>query len=681
MSMNFALVGNQNSGKTTLFNCLTGSRAHVGNWPGVTIDRKEGTYKKLSEPVTIVDLPGIYSLSPYTPEEIVSRNFILDEKPDCIINIVDASNIERNLYLTTQLMEIGCPIAVALNMMDVVKKSGDEIDVAGIESVLGVPVVEISALKNVGTKELMERAYDAAKKGRKATSVVEQSKLKPYFDFAADFLGQQDVPNQKFHIVKLIEGDKLEVEDHPKAYDRIKTQLSSYEDIELFDGDFQGVIADIRYKYIETNLSQFIKKKLEKNQMTHSDKIDRVLTNKWAGIPIFLVLMFFVFHLTFSENFLGLTFLGLKQGIPSLGVFLQSLVERLMELIANGLSSLLASSPSWVSGLLIDGILGGVSAILSFIPQILLLFLFLSILDNSGYMARVAFILDRAFRKFGLSGRAFMPLLTCFGCAVPGIMATKSLEDEREKKIAVILAPFFSCGAKLPIWATICSLAFGSYADLGVFGMYLLGIIVAILAAIFLSKTFLKGGKPPFLLELPQYHLPQFKNTVRYLWENLKHFLTRAATIVAGSTVVLWFLSNFSWAWTMVEPYSKESILGSIGAFIRPIFYPLGFASGDSGWMFVIAILAGLIAKEMVVSTLGVLAGSAGIAALVGTLSPLAAIAFMAFNLLTLPCMAAMSAARSELGKGKKFRFAVLFWLATSFIVSLPFGILALLGL
>lgn len=688
MSLRFALAGNQNCGKTTLFNALTGSRAHVGNWPGVTIDRKEGTYKKLEEPITIVDLPGIYSLSPYTPEEVVSRNFLLgrvygmtgdhpveDDRPDCIINIVDATNIERNLYLTTQLMEIDCPIVIALNMMDVLRKSGDEIDAKGIENALGIPVVEIAAIKNEGTKELMEVAYKAAKRHREAFSVVERSKLKPYYRFAENLLSEQDVPNQKFHIVKLIEGDKLESEHHPKAYDKIREELQSYDDLALFDGDFEGVVADIRYKYIEKYISPYIKRKLGRDELSKSDKIDRILTNKWLGIPIFLAMMFLVFHLTFSEQFFGFS-------IPSPGAFLKGLVEDLVELIKGSLNGALASSPAWVGGLLVDGIITGVGAVLSFIPQILLLFLFLSILDNSGYMARVAFILDRAFRRFGLSGRAFMPLLTCFGCAVPGIMATKTLEDEREKRLSILLAPFFSCGAKLPIWATICSFAFGQWADFGVFGMYLLGIVVAILAAIFLSKTFLKGGRPPFLLELPPYHLPQLKSTLIYLWEKFKHYLSRAATIVAGSTVVLWFLSNFSWSWSMVEPYSEASIMGSIGAFLRPIFYPLGFVGQEWGWIFVVSILTGLIAKEMVVSTLSVLSmGFGGLAATVGMLSPCAAIAFMTFNLLCVPCMAAVSSARAELGKGRRFRFALLFWIVTAYVVALPFGLISFAGI
>ncbi|MEG1509625.1 MAG: ferrous iron transport protein B [Clostridia bacterium] len=670
---NFALVGNQNSGKTTLFNALTGSRARVGNWPGVTVDRKEGTYKKLSEAINIVDLPGIYSLSPYTPEEVVSRNYILDSKPDCIINIVDASNLERNLYLTTQLLEINAPIVVALNMIDVVEKRGDIIDVEALQKQLGVPVVAISALKNRGIKELAKVALQTSEHRRSAKNVFVETAIEPYIQQVKQLLEDKE-DNDIFKIIKLIEQDELVVSG---CKTEVNSIMKSYPDYKIFDGDFMGIIADLRYKYIEKNLTICLTRGVQKVDVT--EKIDKVLTNKWAGIPIFLLLMFTVFHLTFSENFLFLTMYGVKEGVPSLGVWLQSLLNTATSFCTNGIAGWLASSPAWVSGLIINGFLAGINAVLSFLPQIMLLFLFISILENSGYMARVAFLLDRAFRKFGLSGRAFMPLLSCFGCAVPGIMGTKTLDSEREKHITIAISPFFSCGAKLPIWATVSSIVFGRYADFGVFGIYILGIVVAILSAIILSKTTLKGEQPQFLLELPQYHIPQAKNTLIYLWERLKHYLMRAATVIAGATVVLWFLGNFTWDFTMVEPYSKTSIIGCLGTFLKPLFVPLGFGRGEYGWMFIVAMITGLIAKEMVVATLGVLGATIGLDVLIGSLSPFMAISFMAFNLLSIPCMAAVSATKAELG-AKKTKRLLVFWIITAYIVCLPFGLISFAG-
>ena len=721
--MKFALAGNPNCGKTTLFNSLTGSTAHVGNWPGVTVDKREGSYKKLAEKVQIVDLPGIYSLSPYTPEEIVSRNFILDERPDCIVNIVDATNLERNLYLTTQLLEIDLPVVVALNMMDAVEQNGDSIDTDALEKRLGVPVVPISALKGKNTRVLMERAYESARRQRKGFSVLTSGRLGRLVSAAEAELAETGIENPLFHAVKLVEGDSLETERYPAAAKSVAARKAEFAADE-FGGDFEAAVADQRYQYISEHFARVLKKAVRKEGMTKSDRIDRVLTHRIWSIPIFLIIMLLVFHCTFSENFLLLKTFGVDisgsetataifwpdaeakaedilggaeeesetvagaeetaaeeesepLGIPSPGVFLQSWLGYLTDgLLIPGVTLGLenAGAAEWVTGLLCDGLLSGLSAILSFLPQILLLFLFLSILEDSGYMARVAFIMDRAFRKFGLSGKAFMPLLMCFGCAVPGIMATKTLENEKERRLSIYLAPFFSCGAKLPIWLAFAAVMFaGQFGTLVVYSMYLIGIVVAILAAILLKATALKGDTPPFIMELPAYHRPQFKNTMVHLWDKLKHYLVKAATIIAGSIVVIWFLSNFGFAFWRGLVDIEDSIIGQVGNVIKYLFYPLGFAQGAEGWKFVVAAFTGLVAKENVVGTLEVLSSGAGLDAFLSALSNPAAYSFMVFNLLSVPCMAAVAAASGELQSGKKLWGAVGFWLATSYIVSAVF--------
>lgn len=696
--MKFALAGNPNCGKTTLFNGLTGSSAHVGNWPGVTVDRKEGVYKKLQEKITIVDLPGIYSLSPYTPEEIVTRNYIVNEKPDLIINIIDGTNLERNLYLTTQIMETNCPVVIALNMMDSVLKNGTKIDIKALELKLGVPIVPISALRSDGMKELMEKAYEVAKTKRIGKSVLESSDMSKQFNEIVVLLKKENIVSPTFQAVKLLEGDELAEKDFadllPKV-EKIRNTITLKEDLE---GDFEAAVADLRYKYITASCKGAIKHNRKSNELTKSDKIDKVLTNRWIGIPIFLVFMFAVFHLIFTEDLLFLSKFGfLEEGILSPGVWLQGTVGELFGFIIGGTGDLLANmgASDWISGLVVDGILTGLDAVLSFLPQILMLFLFLSIMEDSGYMARAAFLMDRVLRRFGLSGKAFMPLLMCFGCSVPAILATRTLEDPKERRLTVMLSPFFSCGAKLPIWAMFSAAIFPGNADFVVFGIYLLGIITAIVAAIILKKTVFKGEIAPFIMELPAYHFPQFKNVVLHLWEKLKGFILRATTIIAGAVVVIWFLSNFNFSLEMVQANSAESILGIVGNFIRPVFVPLGFASGDLGWRAVVATISGLIAKEMVVSTMGVLynpgtegdaledqgAADALSVTLASVFSPAAALAFMAFNLLSVPCMAAVAAAHGELG-GRKWTFITIgFWIGTAWSISfLVFRIATLLG-
>ncbi len=705
----FALAGNPNSGKTTLFNNLTGSTAHVGNWPGVTVDKKEGIYKKLSEPIAIIDLPGIYSLSPYTSEEVIARNYILDEKPDCVINIIDATNLERNLYLTTQILEIDVPMVLALNMMDAVEKRGDHIDEKELEKRLGIPVVKISALKGTGLDKLMERAHDACSKGRKGKTVIEDSALRHLIGDIKIALEGQGVLNPTFHAVKLAELDELEVLMHKETVNMVEAFKETHKD-ELFGDDFEALVADARYKYITKYFSPTLKRKNEeKFIVTPSDKADKVLTHKIWGIPIFLVVLFAIFHLTFSENLFflgglfpegwvsleGTAFEGVfgAGGINSPGVMLMGLVEVLTGFISEFVAGLLATTPEWVTGLVCDGVLGGIFAILGFLPQILVLFLFFSILEDSGYMARIAFILDRMLKKFGLSGRAFLPMIMGFGCSVPAMINTRTLVDEKEKIATVRVIPFFSCGAKLPILTAVAG-AIVSYYGVGnvdfiTYGMYLIGMITALIAVVLMRETTLKGDTPPFIMELPSYHAPQFRNLVMLLWDKAKHFIEKAFTIILASTIVIWFISHFSFSWQYLpDDQMQNSILGGIGQLIQPLFTPMGFGSQlkGMGWVFAVAAITGLIAKENVVSTLGTLSaclvgavidvevdGGVGAVSLMiqntGITLP-ALLAFIAFNMTTIPCFAAVAAAKGEMANKKTFNFTLLFWVATSYIVS-----------
>ena len=705
----FALAGNPNSGKTTLFNGLTGSTAHVGNWPGVTVDKREGVYKKLSEPIAIVDLPGIYSLSPYTPEEVIARNYILDEKPDCVINIIDATNLERNLYLTTQILEIDVPIVLALNMMDAVEKRGDYIDEKELEKRLGIPVVKISALKGVGLDKLMERAHEACEKGRKGKTVIEDLALQHLIGDIKIALEGQGVHNPTFHAVKLAELDELEVLMHKDTVNMVEAFKETHKD-EIFGDDFEALVADARYKYITKYFSPTLKRKnKEKFIVTPSDKADKILTHKIWGIPIFLVVLFAIFHLTFSENFLflggflseswvsleGTAFEGVfgSGGINSPGVILMGLMEVLTGAVADAVGVWLSTSPEWVSGLICDGVLGGIFAILGFLPQILVLFLFFSILEDSGYMARIAFILDRALRKFGLSGRAFLPMIMGFGCSVPAMINTRTLADEKEKLATVRVIPFFSCGAKLPILTAVSGAIVAYFGvgnvDLITYGMYLIGMITALFAVVLMRETTLKGDTPPFIMELPSYHAPQIRNLVMLLWDKAKHFIEKAFTIILASTIVIWVISHFSFSWNyLTDEQMHESILGGIGQLIQPLFTPIGFGVQlkGMGWVFAVAAITGLIAKENVVSTLGTLAAcllgsvvniesDGGISAVsimiqnTGITLP-ALLSFIAFNMTTIPCFAAVAAAKGEMANKKTFNWTLVFWIATSYIVA-----------
>ena len=708
----FALAGNPNSGKTTLFNLLTGSTAHVGNWPGVTVDKREGVYKKLSEPVAIIDLPGIYSLSPYTPEEVISRNYILDEKPDCVINIVDATNLERNLYLTTQLMEIDVPVIVALNMIDEVEKAGDSIDAAKLESKIGLPVVKISALKNQGIEELMRRGEEAAKHPRKGTTILEGGKLTHLIGDCKIALEGAGVDNALFHAIKLAESDEIEVKAHPKSAGMVEEFKKTFKD-DTFGSDFEAIVADSRYKYIAHNYSSALTKKHKsgKDKMSVSDKIDRVLTHKVWGIPIFLVILFAVFHLTFSENLLwigaalpegwvslpGTAFEGVfgDGGINSPGVIIFNLLDLATSSLSGALGDAMSAAgvADWATGLVVDGIFGGLFAVLSFLPQILLLFLFFSILEDSGYMARVAFILDRIFRKFGLSGRAFMPMIMGFGCSVPAMVNTRTLADENERVATIRVIPFFSCGAKLPILTAIAGgiaqISSLGNADLITYGMYLLGIVVAIVSVLIMRNTTMKGETPPFIMELPSYRTPQFRSLMMLLWDKTKHFIKKAFTIILASTIVIWFISHFSFNWKYLpDENMNDSILAGIGQFIRPLFTPMGFGSqlNDWGWVFVVAAITGLIAKENVIATFGTLAACItsgfvadealeGVDSVANMISATgigvpALIAFIAFNMLTIPCFAAVATAKAEMPSKKKFNNTLIFWVVTSYLTA-----------
>ena len=714
--MNFALAGNPNCGKTTLFNALTGSTAHVGNWPGVTVDKREGTYKKLEEKVQIVDLPGIYSLSPYTPEEVISRNYILDEHPDCVINIVDATNLERNLYLTTQILEIDVPVIIALNMADVLEKSGDRVDVKTLEEKIGVPVVSVSALKQQGLDELMQRAYAAAKTPREGTTVLQDSALVHLIRDVKIALAGQNVASPLFHAIKLVEGDELETESHASTVKMVEEFKKTFTD-DTFGDDFEALVADARYSYISKYFASALHKK-SAQALTKSDKADRVLTNRWGGIPIFLVILFAIFHLTFSENFLFLNGfgdgwmptleeLGMDTGnfgvqllacvydgtVYSPGVIINNLwnniiVGNIFGLISGGVETI---GIDWLVGFINNGILEGLAAVLSFLPQILVLFLFFSILEDSGYMARVAFILDRLFGKFGLSGRAFMPMIMGFGCSVPAMINTRTLADEKERTATVRVIPFFSCGAKLPILTAIAGaivVQFGvGNADFITFGMYILGIATAVVAVLVMRNTTMRGEVPPFIMELPAYHLPQFTSLMLHLWDKCKHFIKKAFTVIFASTIVIWFVSHFSFDWKfLTDEQINESILANVGMLLQPIFTPLGFGVQlqNWGWVFVVAAITGLIAKENVIATFGVLAAcilgealpedEAGVTYVVAMIEATgvtvpALIAFIAFNMTTIPCFAAVATARAELPARKTFNWTLVFWVVTSYIV------------
>jgi len=717
----FALAGNPNCGKTTLFNALTGSTAHVGNWPGVTVDKREGTYKKEKEAISIVDLPGIYSLSPYTPEEVISRNFILDEKPDCVINIVDATNLERNLYLTTQILEMDVPVIIALNMSDVLDKSGKKLDAELLEKMLNVPVVSISALKETNIEELMHRAYLTSLTERKGTTCLKDTCIAHLVgDVEIAFKGMQ-VQNPLFHSIKLIEKDEIEIQDHPNLLSIIEEFKKTFKS-ETFGDDLEAIIADERYKYI-SNFTKNVVKKIERKEddskdskkkkkensdgLTFSDKVDKVLTHKIFGIPIFILALFLIFHLTFSTDFLFLHAMGLIDvtsfvgtpyqglfadgGIASIGTMLTNFFnmsfDALVDLTKTGLES--AGAETWAVGLIGDGIMSGVLSVFGFLPQILMLFLFFSILEDSGYMARVAFILDRIFRKFGVTGRAFMPMIMGFGCSIPAMINTRTLADEKERRATIRVIPFFSCSAKLPILTSVAGAIVTKFhianPDIITLSMYLVGMIVAMIALIVMRSTTMKGDVQPFIMELPSYHFPRFKSLMIHLWDKTKHFVKKACTIILISNIAIWCLMHFAPNWRYLDDSQVDnSILAVFSKILQPIFTPLGFGVQlkGLGWVFVAASVAGLIAKENLVGLFAVLAGvisnisadEIGEVEAVVTLventqvTAPALIAFILFNMTTIPCFAACATAKAELPQGK-FKWTLLFWIVSSYIV------------
>lgn len=658
MKMRIALVGNPNSGKTTLFNALTGSSQYVGNWPGVTVEKKAGKLKDNKE-IEIVDLPGIYSLSPYTLEEVVSRNYLMEEKPDAIINIVDSTNIERNLYLTTQLTEIGIPVVIALNMTDIIRKNGDIIDNKGLSRCMGCEVVEISALKGEGCKEVTEKAIALA--GQKTTpkhtfsNVVEQAITE------IEGLIVEDVDNSRWYAVKLFERDKniikkINLSSDVKA--RIETIVSVCE--KELDDDSESIITNERYNYIGGVTKKCVHKK-NKTRITVSDKIDNIVTNRFLALPVFALVMFLVYYVSIS----------------TVGTLMTDWVNDVLfgEIIPGAVESFLTSvgSAQWLNSLILDGVIAGVGAVLGFLPQMLVLFFFLGVLEDSGYMARVAFIMDRIFRKFGLSGKSFIPMLIGTGCSVPGIMASRTIENEHDRKMTIITTSFIPCSAKLPVIALIIGAMFPNSVWMAPVA-YFIGIGAVVISGTILKKTkaFL-GEESPFVMELPPYKSPSLKGLVIHMWDRGKSFVKKAGTVIFLASGIIWFVSSFNWSMHMVE--ASESILASIGSRIAIIFSPLGW--GD--WKAAVASITGFVAKENVVSTLGILYGFSEVAEdgaeiwlpLSQSFTQLSAFSFLIFNLLCAPCFAAVGAIKREMGNLKWTLIAIGYQTGFAYVISL----------
>ena len=665
MSVKIALAGNPNCGKTTLFNALTGSNQFVGNWPGVTVEKKEGKLKGHKD-VIIMDLPGIYSLSPYTLEEVVARNYLIGERPDAIINIVDGTNIERNLYLSTQLMELGIPVIMAVNMVDVLQKNGDKIYTDKLSKELGCEVVEISALKGTGIQKAAEKAVGLAQKKKAMTPVHAFSEDAENTIKTVENMLTGTVPEEqkRFFAIKLLEKD-----------DKIQAQMKSVPDVsaeiqkmeELFDDDTESIITNERYVYISSIIHDCVTKN-KQNKMTTSDKIDHIVTNRWLALPIFAAVMFLVYYIS-------VTTVGTWVTDWTNDVLFGEIIPPAIEKFLIGIGC-----AGWLQGLILDGIVAGVGAVLGFVPQMLVLFLFLAFLEACGYMARVAFIMDRIFRKFGLSGKSFIPMLIGSGCGVPGIMASRTIENDRDRKMTIMTTTFIPCGAKLPIIALIAGALFDGAWWVAP-SAYFVGIAAIICSGIILKKTKMFAGDPaPFVMELPAYHWPTVGNVLRSMWERGWSFIKKAGTIILLSTIVLWFLMNFGWgdgSFGMLEAEQlNDSILAHIGSVIAPIFVPLGW--GD--WKMAVAAVTGLIAKENVVGTFGILFGFAEVNAdngieiwgqLAGSMTAVAAYSFLVFNLLCAPCFAAMGAIKREMNNAKWFWFAIGYQTGLAYIVSL----------
>lgn len=653
-----ALAGNQNCGKTTVFNRLTGSNQHVGNFPGVTVEQKTGKIRNFSSAV-LVDLPGIYSLSPYTSEEVVTRDFIVKQHPQLIVNVVDATNIERNLYLSLQLMELQCPMVIALNMMDEVVESGNSIDVEKLSSYLKVPVVPISASKNEGIDDLISVMKKEVQKKEIPNPDFCKGEVHRAIHAIAhiieDHAKEAGYPT-RFASTKLVEGDEpmqKELSLHKDDLDIIEKIVSSMED--ALHTDREAALADMRYSYIEEVVAVCVNKKNKSYAQERSEKLDRILTHKYLGIPLFLLIMLCIFYLTFGP----------------IGGNLQALLEQGIDWTISSFNDLLVSwnISEWLRALLIDGVCQGVGSVLSFLPVIVVLFFFLSLLEDSGYMARVAFVMDKALRKIGLSGRSFVPMLIGFGCSVPAIMSARTLSSERDRKMTIVVTPFMSCSAKLPIYGMITAAFFPNYTALILISVYLIGILVAILSALLLKSTIFQGDPVPFVLELPAYRIPQPRSVFLHIWEKAKDFLRKAFTIIFIASVLIWFLQSFDMSFNYVSD-SSQSILATIGSGLAHIFAPLGF----DDWRASTALVTGITAKESVVSTLSVLTNTtsdAGLsAALQQIFTPVSAFAFLCFTVLYMPCVAAFAATRRELGSLKQAIFTACYQTGIAYIAA-----------
>lgn len=677
MSVKIALAGNPNCGKTTLFNALTGSSQFVGNWPGVTVEKKEGKLKEHKD-VVIMDLPGIYSLSPYTPEEVVARNYLIGERPDAILNIVDGTNLERNLYLSTQLMELGIPVVLAVNMMDVVQKNGDQIHIGKLSENMGCPVVEISALKGDGVKTAAEQALHAAKNQKAAKAVHEFSpELEGILNAVEDKLGNEIPEEQKrFFAVKLLEQDSR-IGESMKHVPDVTAEIAALE--QEMDDDAESIITNERYVYISSIIKGCYTRQQEE-KITVSDKIDKIVTNRILALPVFAAVMALVYYVSVTTVGSWATD-WVNDGVFGEGwnLFgLESLhVAAIPELLSGGLEAI--GCAAWLQGLIVDGIVAGVGAVLGFVPQMLVLFLFLAFLEACGYMARVAFIMDRIFRKFGLSGKSFIPMLIGTGCGVPGIMASRTIENDRDRKMTIMTTTFIPCGAKLPIIALIAGAFFGNAWWVS-WSAFFVGIAAVICSGIILKKTKMFAGEPaPFVMELPAYHMPTVGNVLRSMWERGWSFIKKAGTIILLSTIFVWFTTYFGWVdgqFRMLDDMEIDhSILASIGNVFAWLFIPLGW--GD--WKSAVAALTGLVAKENVVGTFGILFGFAEVAEdgseiwgnLAGHMTGVAAYSFLVFNLLCAPCFAAMGAIKREMNNIKWFWFAIGYQCLLAYIAAL----------
>ena len=664
MNIKIALAGHPNCGKTTLFNALTGSNQYVGNWPGVTVEKKEGKLKKNSD-ITVVDLPGIYSLSPYTPEEIVARKFLVEERPDVILNIVDGTNIERNLYLTTQLSELGIPVVIAINMMDIVERNGDKIDLEILSKKFGCKAVEISALKGTGINEAADLAIEVAENGK----TIPQHRFSGEVEHAIAHIEEATVHSlpdeqQRWYAIKVFERDPRVIEKlgiHKDILAHIEEDIAHVE--EEMDDDAESIITNERYEYIERVLRTCYVKK-NRGGLTVSDKIDRVLTNRYLALPIFALIMFLVYYISVSTVGTWATDWA-NEGVFGDGwTFFGAFIPGIPVVVESFLISI--NCAPWLQSLVIDGIIGGVGSVLGFVPQILVLFTFLSFLEACGYMSRIAFVMDKIFRKFGLSGKSFIPMLVGTGCSVPGIMASRTIENERDRRMTIITTSFIPCSAKLPVIAMISGALFGGASWVAP-SAYFMGIVAVVISGLILKKTKLfQGDVSPFVMELPAYHMPTFSNILRTTWERGWSFIKKAGTVILLSAMVLWFLQNFGFensSFGMVENLNN-SILATFGNIFAWMFTPLGFGN----WQSTVAAMTGLIAKENIVATFGVLLGSPEITesgeeiwAILRSeiFTPVSAYAFLAFNLLCAPCVAAMGAIRREMNSWKWTAFAI----------------------